>query len=295
MNLLEAKNAFITYILQERGYSLNTARAYESDLDKLIPMWGDNTDIEDITFKMLRDFVHIASSYGLAASTQERLISSLRSFFDFCVEELNLTENPAKLLKLPKKKKRIPDYLTLSEINRLLNAVPINSPLEMRNRAMLELLYATGIRLSELLGIVMMNIDIDESILKVMGKGSKERIVPFGNSAKRYLIMYIREARPAIMKKRRTNYLFLNRFGEKLSRTGVWKILKQYAIKAGIKKNLHPHVIRHTFATHMLENGCDLRTLQILLGHSSIITTQIYTHLNLSHIKDVYSRAHPRA
>ncbi len=294
MELREAVISFTTYLLENKGYSSNTAKAYEQDLKKLMEYLGDDIDALSITKSELQDFVNFISKYGLAPSTRERIISSLRSFFSFLAEYHNIEKNPAKLLYMPKKTKKIPEYLTKEEVEMILNMPDLSTSIGQRDRAMLELDFASGLRVSELVGLNLKDIDFDEDFLRVLGKGNKERIVPFGSMAKKYLFLYIKEGRNQLLR-RKTQALFLNYRGERITRVGFYKILKNYALKAGIKKRVYPHILRHSFATLMLQAGCDLRTLQILLGHSSITTTQVYTHVDIKMLKETYDRAHPRS
>ncbi len=293
MELREAVSEFLTYLLENKGYSSNTAQAYERDLIKLMEYLGDDVEVESIGKEELREFVNFIGKYGLAASTRERIIAALRSFFSFMAEIHDLEINPAKLLYMPKKVKKIPEYLTKEEVERLLEMPNISTSLGQRDRAMLELDFASGLRVSELVNLKLKDIDFDEDFVRVIGKGNKERIVPFGSMAKKYLLLYIKEGRNQILR-RKTPYLFLNYRGEPITRVGFYKIIKTYAIKAGIRKRVYPHILRHSFATQMLQAGCDLRTLQILLGHSSITTTQVYTHVDIKLLKETYQRAHPR-
>ncbi len=293
MELRDAVSEFITYLLENKGYSSNTAQAYERDLIKLMEYIGDDIEVKSIGKEELQEFVNFISKYGLAASTRERIIAALRSFFSFMAEVHELELNPAKLLYMPKKVKKIPDYLTKEEIEKLLEAPDISTSLGQRDRAMLELDFASGLRVSELVNLKLKDIDFDMDFVRVVGKGNKERIVPFGSMARKFLLLYIKEGRKQILKKK-TPYLFLNYRGEPITRIGFYKILKNYAIKAGIRKRVYPHILRHSFATQMLQAGCDLRTLQILLGHSSITTTQVYTHVDIKLLKETYEKAHPR-
>ncbi len=293
MELRDAVNEFLTYLLQNKGYSVNTQNAYENDLKKLIEFLGGDIDVENITQKELHEFINFVSKYGLALSTRERIVASLRSFFSFMAEVHDLEKNPARMLYMPKKVKKIPEYLTEEEINALMEQPDISTSKGMRDRAMLELDFASGLRVSELVNLKLKDLDFDENFVRVIGKGNKERLVPFGSIARKYLLLYIREGRPQL-ERRKTPFLFLNYRGRPISRVGFYKILKEYALKAGIKKRVYPHILRHSFATQMLQAGCDLRTLQILLGHSSITTTQVYTHVDIKLLKETYQKAHPR-
>ncbi len=293
MELRDAVNEFLTYLLENKGYSINTQNAYQNDLTKLMEFIGEDIEVENITQEELREFINFVSKYGLSSSTRERIVASLRSFFSFMVEVHDLEKNPARMLYMPKKIKKIPEYLTEEEINALMEQPDISTSKGMRDRAMLELDFASGLRVSELVNLKLKDIDFDENFVRVIGKGNKERLVPFGSMARKYLLLYIKEGRPHLERKK-TPFLFLNYRGNPISRVGFYKILKEYALKAGIKKRVYPHILRHSFATQMLQAGCDLRTLQILLGHSSITTTQVYTHVDIKLLKETYQKAHPR-
>ena len=293
MELRDAVNEFLTYLLENKGYSINTQNAYQNDLTKLMEFIGEDIEVKNITQEDLREFINFVSKYGLSSSTRERIIASLRSFFSFMAEVYDLEKNPARMLYMPKKVKKIPEYLTEEEINALMEQPDISTSKGMRDRAMLELDFASGLRVSELVNLKLKDLDLDENFVRVIGKGNKERLVPFGSLARKYLLLYIKEGRPQL-ERRKTPFLFLNYRGTVISRVGFYKILKEYALKAGIKKRVYPHILRHSFATQMLQAGCDLRTLQILLGHSSITTTQVYTHVDIKLLKETYQKAHPR-
>ena len=222
------------------------------------------------------------------------MISSMRSFFKFLVTEEIIKKNPASEIILPKAGREIPEVLTIEETERLLSAPDTKTTFGIRDRAILETLYATGIRVSELCGLDVGHLDLKRGILFVFGKGSKERIVPVGEKAKEILLEYVHYSRKILLKKRDRNALFLNRFGNRLSRQGVWKIIKGYLKKCGLNMTISPHKLRHSFATHLLERGADIRSVQLLLGHSDISTTQIYTHVAKERLKQLKEQYHPR-
>ncbi len=293
MGVREEVKGFLRHLLLVRGYSQNTVEAYEDDLNKFTEfLEKEGVGLEEVTLQLLDKFV--LSLRGYSASTRERVIASLRTFFKYMVAERGLEVNPAELLELPKKPKRLPKALTLEEVERLLEAPGPSTPLGLRDRAILELLYSSGLRASELVGLRLLDLDLEERFLRVSGKGSKERLVPFGSHAARALEEYLLEGRPKLVKGS-SPWLFVNSRGSQLSRVGLWKILKKHAAAVGLAGKVHPHVLRHTFATHMLIGGCDLRTLQELLGHASLSTTQIYTHLKPQELREVHRAFHPRA
>jgi integrase/recombinase XerD len=297
MDLLELIGAFLSHMLLERGLSPNSVSAYRGDLMKFHDFTlKEGRDLREIEFGDISKFMTYARRRGLGESTRARMASSLRMFFRYLTEYDHLDRNPTELLESPRKREVLPDLLTMQEMANLLGAPDTATAKGLRDRAMLELMYASGLRVTELLSLGVGDLDLDERILRVTGKGNKQRIVPFGRSASEWLDRYLRESRPRISRTGRgRDVLFLNMRGGSLSRVGFWKILRRHAMAAGIRTRLHPHVLRHTFATHMLRGGCDLRTLQELLGHASLSTTQVYTHLDIQHLKDVHEKYHPRS
>jgi len=293
MKLSEAISSFIAYILDGKGLSLNTLEAYRQDLEKFLEFLGD-LDTREITVKDIDDFAYFLSKQNFAQNTKSRIFSCLRSFLSYLEIEGIETQTSAYDVQIPRKEAKLPEFLTEEEVSKLLDAPDITTLKGSRDRAMLEFMYATGVRVSELTGLRVQNVFLDEGIVKIHGKGSKERVVPFNSIAGKYLELYLASVRPKIMRKRGEDRVFLNLRGGPITRVGVWKILKEYMIKAGINKKVYPHILRHTFATHMLRNGCDLRTLQIFLGHSSLMTTQIYTHLDKEFLKEIHRKYHPR-
>ncbi len=296
-SLLEVVNRFIDYLVSVRGYSENTAKAYRVDLSKFVKFlksMGVEPDLSKVDIKLLDRFVEHLKKQGLKSNTVSRIISAVRSFYRYLVTQKIIDRNPAELLDYPEKVERVPDALSYEEVDKLLNAPDTSTPKGMRDKAMLELLYATGMRVSELLGLKLGDVDLDERIVRCQGKGARERLVPFGDHAAKALEDYLSKARPALTSKRRTSYLFVNAKGGKLSRTGFWKILKDYGEKIGLGYRLHPHLLRHTFATHMLAGGCDIMVIKELLGHASISTTEVYTRRDLEGLKKVLAECHPR-
>lgn len=293
MKLGEAISSFVAFILDERGLSLNTVEAYQRDLYKFLEFRGD-VDTVDLSLEDIDSFADYLDDQELAQNTRSRVFSSLRAFFSYLEIEGMSRQSFASDIQIPRKLIKLPDFLSEEEVKRLLDTPKLDTKKGIRDRAILEFLYATGVRVSELTNLKLQNVLLDEKIVRVTGKGGKERIIPFNEYAEKYLLMYLYEVRPKILKRRGEDRVFLNLRGTPISRISVWKSLKEYAIKAGISKNLYPHILRHTFATHMLKNGCDLRTLQIFLGHSSMMTTQIYTHLDKDYLREVHRKFHPR-
>ena len=279
---------FLDYLKYERRVSINTVNSYENNLRMLLSFFDKN-----ILLLNKDDIKKFISELNLTSRTKAHYLSVFNSFYNFMVFNEKIKTNPCENIKSPKIAKNLPKYLTTDEIDRLLN-IKLLKPIDYRNKAMLELLYATGTRISELLNLELNNIDFDECIIRVVGKGKKDRIIPIGNTALNYLNLYINEYRPFILKTKQSNCVFINNNGEKMSRQGFFKILKQIASKSGINKDISPHVLRHSFATYLLNNGADLRVIQELLGHENLVTTEIYSHLGNKKIEEDYSH-HPRA
>lgn len=283
-------NEFLSHLEVEENYSKNTTQSYKTDLKKF-KNYYENKDLLTITSKDIDKFIQTLND--LAPTTVSRYISSLKTFYSYFLKLGRINANPTDGIKSPKLGVHLPTYLTIDEINKLLD-IEVVDAFSSRNKAILELMYATGLRISEVITLEFKNIDYDECIVRVMGKGSKERIVPINDYAIKHLKDYIDNYRPELVKKEINNYLFLNNHGEMLSRQGIFKIIKNYASIKGIKKTIGPHTLRHTFATHLLENGADLRVIQELLGHSDISTTQIYTHLTNEALHNEYKKYFPR-
>jgi|YNPNPStandDraft_1061719.scaffolds.fasta_scaffold28658_3 integrase/recombinase XerD len=295
VELSERIEDFIRYLLSERGYSPNTAESYRDDLEALGRfLYEKGLDLPDITLPLLREFMVRLDAEGKAPSSRERAVATMRSFFKFLTSVLDFPSNPAELLELPRQSRLLPDYLSYEETEALLAQPDTTSPLGLRDKAILETMYATGIRASETVSLRLLDVDLDEKLLRVMGKGSKERLVPFGLPCRQAIEAYLREGRGKLTRGKGSGWLFVNARGGKLSRIGLWKILKKYALPIGIADRVHPHILRHTFATHMLMGGCDLRALQEMLGHSRLTTTQVYTHLDISRLRELHQRFHPR-
>lgn len=282
----------------ERNLSPHTLEAYEHDISRYLAFMEETEGIsatENIKPRQIRAYIRLLSDLCLTPSTIRRNLSVVRSYHGFLVEEGYSGTNPSELLEAPKLPKKLPTVLTVNEVERLLEAIDFNTPLGLRDRAMLELLYSAGLRVSELIDVRIMNLLANRGWIRIFGKGSKERVVPLGSHAAKWVEKYMNEARPVLVKKGgKTDIIFLNHRGGPISRKGVWKIVRQSAEMAGIKNPISPHTLRHSFATHLLEGGANLRAVQEMLGHADISTTQIYTHLDMSYLKEVHRTYHPR-
>ena len=288
---MENLEKFINYILIEKGLSKNTALAYRQDLKTYLDfLQTKEIDYQTIKHNEITDFLWHLKTLNFKPSSIYRAIESIRQFYKFLIAENYIKTDPTIYLVPPKMPVILPDMLTNEEVTKLLNSVSESDNISVRNRAMLELLYATGLRVSELISLKFSNIDIDEMFVKIIGKGSKERLVPFGQKAQLYLKRYLRVRND----KKNSEFVFLTKLNKPISRIEFWRQLKQIAIKAGITKNITPHTLRHSFATHLLTGGADIRFVQEMLGHSSISTTQIYTHISQERLKEQHKKYHPR-
>lgn len=288
---------FLEFLSVERGLSNNTIESYQRDLKNYIAYLKLQKidDLDKTTRTVVVSYLLLMQRKGKASSSISRACAAIKSFYHFLSLERKIKNDPTLNIETPKFEHRLPRVLTLKEIEALLSQPDISKSIGLRDRAMLELLYASGMRVSELISLNVDDVNMDMGFVKCTGKGSKERILPVGSIALDYLKRYLTEARPELIKNNDTKKLFVNNQGKKLTRQGFWKILKKHTLKAGINKHITPHTLRHSFATHLLENGADLRSVQEMLGHADISTTQIYTHLTKSKIKEVYDKAHPRA
>ncbi|QKY69251.1 site-specific tyrosine recombinase XerD [Lentibacillus sp. CBA3610] len=296
--LKPAFDDFFHYLLVERGVSDNTLTSYQRDLKNYMQYiekvsrkaeWNDigRTDISAFLYKLKED--------GKSPATIARTISSIRAFHHFLIREQLVDHDASIHIETPKQERKLPGTLSSQDVEALL-AINANTPLKVRNKAMLELMYATGLRVTELVSLKVSDLHLTMGFVRCMGKGSKERIVPLGDVAKKAVDDYLQNARRHLVKRGQDqNALFVNQHGRPLSRQGFWKILKGITRDAGIRKQITPHTLRHSFATHLLENGADLRSVQEMLGHSDISTTQIYTHITKTRLKDIYQSYHPRA
>ena len=286
----ELISEFLSYLELDLNYSNNTINSYDNDL-KRFENYFKNKNILKLNVNDLLKFV--SSLKDLSPASVSHMISTLKTFYSYYIKIDKIKVNPTDALKSPKLGLHLPEYLTEDEIDKLLD-IEVTDPFSARNKAILELMYATGLRISEVISLEFKNIDMEECIVRVMGKGSKERIVPINYYALNALNTYIEEYRPLMIKKEVNNYIFLNNHGKQMTRQGVFKMIKQECLKKGINKDISPHTIRHTFATHLLLNGADLRIIQELLGHSDISTTQIYTHLTNEELYNDYKKYFPR-
>jgi integrase/recombinase XerD len=289
-------SSFLRYLTVERGLSANTLDAYGRDLRRFEgSLKGSRITLRTARRQDLLSHVRGLRQAGLSPKSVARAINSLRMLYRFLLAEGEVRSDPTTDLDVPKTWKSLPRFLTFQEVDRLLAAPDTSRPLGVRDLAMLEVLYATGIRVSELISLRLEDLNLEMGYLTCMGKGSKERIVPLGRKAIERLQSYLRDVRPNLTRRGKSLDLFTNRDGMKMSRQGFWKILKGYGIASGIKRRLSPHVLRHSFATHLLEHGADLRSVQLMLGHADISTTQIYTHVNRERLRRIYHDFHPRA
>ncbi len=287
---------YIVYMEIERGLSRNTVLSYRQELGKF-EVYLEKKGLEHckITENDALEFIKEESVKGNSFATQAHLVSVLKNFYKYLIAEEKMDYNPIANIASPQQWKTLPKYLTIEQVSELLETPDLTKPIGLRDKAILELMYATGMRISETINLKLDNLYMEDSFLRVMGKGNKERVVPFGDVAKKHLSAYLETARSTLLKKETGEIVFLNRFGRKLTRTGLWKIIKAYGKKMGVGSTLTPHVLRHSFATHLLERGADLRSIQMMLGHASISTTEIYTHVAKKRVKQVYDRYHPRS
>ena len=287
---------FINYLVVEKGLSGNTVAAYSKDLILYLKSLRANgiSDISDADMALVLKHMIDLREAGLGPRSRARHLVTLRGFYRFLVREKVLETNPAQMVDLPKAGRKLPDVLKVEEVVRLLETPDTSKPLGVRDAAMLELLYAAGLRVSELIKVGITNINLEACFVRVLGKGSKERVVPIGQVAKKKVDVYLASGRPVLLKGQPSPYLFVTRSAMPMTRQGFWKLLKQYALKAGLSHKITPHALRHSFATHLLKRGADLRSVQVMLGHVDISTTQIYTHVAQERLKAVHTRYHPR-
>jgi integrase/recombinase XerD len=288
---------FHDFLAVEKGASARTDEAYLRDLARfaMFARLKGATAPSNVGSRTLREYVYHLKDLGLAPASIRRNVSAVRSYFRFMLDEGHLVRDPSERLETPKRWRTLPEVLTVEEVNKLIAAPSLDEPLAFRDRAMLELAYAAGLRVSEWISIGVRDVLMDEHLVRVFGKGGKERIVPIGRSAIGAVAIYLRELRPRIERGKGKGILFLNARGEPMSRMGAWKILRKYVDQAGIKKRVTPHTLRHSFATHLLEGGADLRAVQEMLGHADISTTQIYTHVDREYLRSVHRQFHPRS
>lgn len=297
MDWVTSINAFKQYLRLERAMSSNTIEAYLSDIGKL-RQYAEMEQVlpNHITAKHIQEFLEWVNGFGISTFTQARILSGIKAFYLFLNIEYNVTQNPTALIQTPRLGRKIPDVLNITEIDELLAAIDRSTPEGMRNKAMLEVLYGCGLRVSELIGLKISNLFLEAEFIKVEGKGNKERLVPIGSQAAKYLRIYLEEIRThQKIKPEKADFVFINRRGGSLSRVMVFLIIKELAKKTGLEKEISPHTFRHSFASHLIEGGADLRAVQDMLGHESITTTEIYTHIDRTYLQSIINQYHPRS
>ncbi|HEX5436840.1 MAG TPA: site-specific tyrosine recombinase XerD [Gemmatimonadaceae bacterium] len=288
---------FADFLALERGAAANTAEAYARDLARfaVFARMRGASGPREATPRLLRDFVYHLKALGLAPTSIRRTISAVRTYYRFLLADGDVVQDPSERLETPKRWRTLPGVLTVSEMERLLRAPTLDDPLVFRDRAMLEVAYGAGLRVSEWITIGVKDVLFEDQLVRVFGKGSKERLVPIGRSAIGAVAIYLRELRPRLERGAGRGVLFLNARGAPMTRMGAWKVLRKYVERAKITRRVTPHTLRHTFATHLLEGGADLRAVQEMLGHADIATTQIYTHVDREYLRTVHRQYHPRA
>jgi integrase/recombinase XerD len=286
---------FLDAVWMERGLSSNTLAAYRADLTALSRWLGERgIQMARTTKSDLQDFIAARVEHGARPRSTARQLSSFRRFFRYLVREAVIRDDPTAQIAMPKIGRSLPKSLTEEEVESLLGAPAVGDPLGNRDRTMLEVLYATGLRVSELVNLRYTQVNLNQGVIRIMGKGNRERLIPLGEEAVRWLNEFARSARGEILLERQTDYLFPTRRGDRMTRQAFWHIIKRYARKAGVDRDLSPHTLRHAFATHLLNHGADLRVVQMLLGHSDLSTTQIYTHVARERMKELHQQHHPR-
>lgn len=289
---------FESYLKLERSLAVNSIEAYRRDVEKLfqfLQLKGSAISVKDVEAIHLQDFLEYITELGMTPYSQARILSGVKSFFQYLLNEDIVQKDPSEMLEAPKIGRKLPSVLDYHEIEKMLEAIDLSSPEGHRNRAMLETLYSSGLRVSELVNLRITNIYQDIGFLRIIGKGSKERLVPIGKSALKYVNLYLQEVRNHLQPKQgHENFVFLNRRGAQLTRVMIFTIIKNLARDTGLKKKVSPHTFRHSFATHLIEGGADLRAVQEMLGHESITTTEIYTHLDRDYLRQVITEFHPR-
>ena len=288
--------AFISYLGKERSASYNTQISYERDLKKLKEYLGQQgiMDVKEVSETSLNSYVLFLEREGKAASTVSRYIASFKGFFEYCLKQGVIANDPAERLKPPKVEKKFPQILTINETQKLMDGPDVQSSKGIRDKAMLELLYATGIRVTELISLKMKDMNLSMEYV-ICHEKSKDRIIPFGSAAKKALEVYLEKTREEMLEDLESEYLFVNCSGKPMSRQGFWKLIKHYADKAGIEKEITPHTFRHSFAAHLLENGADVQSVQKMMGHADVSTTQMYVEMQAGNVRDVYKKFHPRS
>ncbi|MFD1631907.1 site-specific tyrosine recombinase XerD [Pseudopedobacter beijingensis] len=299
MNWSRERKGFEAYLKLERSLSKHSIQAYLADVDKLaqfLEISSPNKPLTLVNTQDIRDFLKWINEFGLVASTQSRIISGIKAFYKYLILEDIIIKDPAELIETPRIRRKLPEVLSIEEVNKLLDGFDLSKPENIRNKAMLEIMYSSGLRVSELTDLKLSDLYPELEFIKVKGKGNKERLVPVGSSALKHLNIYLDTIRNHInIQKGHEDFIFLNKRGAKLSRVMIFMIIKDLAISVGIHKNISPHTFRHSFATHLIEGGADLRAIQEMLGHESITTTEIYTHLDRDFLKQTITQFHPRS
>ncbi|NLD92311.1 MAG: site-specific tyrosine recombinase XerD [Fibrobacter sp.] len=296
MTELPYLETYFAYLRLERTLSDNTASSYMYDLERLRAFLTQKRieTIDNVTYDILSEYIRVLYDLGFEVTSIQRCLSSLRGYFAFVASEGAISVDPTEMLETPRSSRYLPSVLSVEEIEKILESINTSEWLGTRNRAMIETLYATGMRVSELAAFTFEQYIPDDHLVRITGKGSKERIVPLGDIAAHWINMYYATERPKLVKAHTDSTVFLNKSGKSLSRMGIWKIIQFYAKSTGIKSNVSPHTFRHSFATHLLEGGADLRTVQEMLGHANIVTTEIYTHVDREYLCEVHRSFHPR-
>lgn len=296
MKDVQAINRFKRFLQVEKGLSANSIYSYTYDLKKFSEFLSrKNKDIFSADHEDVQQFLKFEKNNKKNSSrTMARSLAAIRQFYNYMSDKMDNLDNPTVRIESPHVEKTLPDFLTVSEMNRLFKSISENDIYELRDKTIFELLYSCGLRISEAIELKSGSIDFDDSLIRVMGKGSRERIIPLGDEARRLLIKYINNSRSEILGSRESDYLFISKKGSMLNRKSVWRLLKNYVCRTKISKNITPHTLRHSFATHMIENGADLRSVQELLGHMDISTTQVYTHMASKKLQDIHKRHHPK-
>ncbi len=295
--LIQFLQEYLAYLKLEKNLSEQSVLAYSSDLNKFLHFVEDKNkiDLNTITSKLLSEYFEIMRDLGISSSTTARYLSSVKGFFKYLSSQEYIEKNPAEILSTRITERKLPTVLSFTEIEKILQSPNTDERLGLRDKAILELFYSSGLRVSELINLKLSDLYFSDDVIRVLGKGSKQRIVPIGESAVKWITEYLKTVRPLLEKKMKSeNIIFLNNRGTKLSRMGIWKIVDKYVKLAEIEKEFHPHTFRHSFATHLLEGGADLRAVQEMLGHADISTTQIYTHIDRDFVKQMHKDFHPR-
>ena len=288
---------YLAYLKLEKNLSEQSVSSYSSDINKFLTYTNELNvnDLNNVTTKLISEYFELMRELGISSSSTSRYLSAVKGFFKYLSSQEYIEKNPVEILSTRITERKLPSVLSFLEIEELLQSPNVNEKLGLRDKAMLELFYSCGLRVSELINLKISDLYFNDGVIRVLGKGSKQRIIPIGSSAVKWITEYIKMLRPLLEKKMKSeNIIFLNNRGTKLSRMGVWKIVEKYVKEAKIEKEFHPHTFRHSFATHLLEGGADLRAVQEMLGHADISTTQIYTHIDREFVKQMHRDFHPR-